>query len=333
MTNDLAVTTESVTIEPDAPASRKFGRILGDYAIVWIVLALFIAIASASPPFLSSGNIVNLLDQWAATGIIAMAGTFVLISRMFDLSVGAIYALAGTSSALIANATGNAFIGLAGGIILGALVGLVNGVAVAVFRINPFIATLATSLIVTGTAIYITNGQSVQVTDPAFADFARTKIFGITMAGFLMVLLLILGGFMLSKTTFGRRVYAVGGNPEAARLSGVSVKGTHIAVFVLSGLMSGLAGVLAASRVSGGQPDVGQNLTLVVIACVIVGGTTIFGGEGAIWRTALGILLYAMIGNGFVLIGLSSNLQQITQGLILLLAVGIDAWTRLRSSS
>jgi ribose transport system permease protein len=308
--------------------SRTLGPSLKTHSIVWICALLFILMAASSNVFVSSGNITNLLSQWATVGIIAAAGTFVLISRMFDLSVGATFALSGVITATVAVNTGSVWGAFLAGILTGALVGLVNGFIVAFLNINPFIATLATSMIATGAAILVSDGKLITVAIPAFSELGRGRLLGVTIPGIVFILVLIVGGFVLSRTTFGRYIYAAGDNPEAARLSGVRVGLVHMSVFVISGISAGIAGVLAASRVSSGQADAAGTIPLVVIACVVVGGTSIFGGEGAMWRTALGVLLYAMVGNGFTLLGIDSNVQQMVQGGILLVAVAIDAWSR-----
>jgi ribose transport system permease protein len=247
---------------------------------------------------------------------------------MFDLSVGSVYALSGVVTAWTAVHSGSVWLSFAAGLASGAVVGLINGLAVSIGNINPFIVTLATSLIVTGIAVWISHGLLITVDDPAFTKLGQGEILGLTIPGVIFLLVIAVGWFVLAKTTYGHHLYAVGGNPEAARLSGVRVHGIHISVFVISGVASALAGLLAASRIGSGQADVGATLPLIVIAVVVVGGTSIFGGEGAMWRTFLGVALYAMIGNGFNLLNVDPNLQQIIQGLILLLAVGIDAWSR-----
>lgn len=320
---------QAAPFRPSLPG--RLVKLAGRNAIIVICVVFFAYLSIFSGVFFSHGNFVNLLDQWAVTGIIACAATFVLIARMFDLSVGAIFALSGVVCASIAVSTGSIWLGFAAGLLSGALVGVLNGIAVAIVNINPFIATLATSLMVTGVAVSLSGGLLVTVEDPAFSAVARGEFLSLTVPGVVLIVTFLVSAFVLAKTKYGRRIYAVGGNPEAARLSGVRVKATHISVFVISGSASALAGVLAASRVSSGQADVGAALPLIVIAVVVVGGTSIFGGEGAMWRTAFGLLLYAMIGNGFTLLNVNATIQQVVQGFILLAAVGLDAFTRRRA--
>ena len=197
------------------------------------------------------------------------------------------------------------------------------------FRINPLIGTLAMSFVVSGIAAIVTKGNLVVALDRLdFQAFAATKVLGLTSAAWMMIITAILATILLSRTAFGRYVYATGGNIQAARLGGVRVNAIRIATFALSGAAAGLAGTLDASRVLSAQATGGQFLTFTVLTGIIVGGTSILGGEGSIQRTVLGCLFVALIANGFNLLGLDPFYQQVTLGVILLLAVGVDAWTR-----
>jgi ribose transport system permease protein len=304
---------------------------LQQYGIVVICVAMFLVLALTSDVFLTSRNLTNILDQWAVVGMIACAGTFVLICGGFDLSVGAMFALGGVTSALVAQHGGSALLAILCGVAAGACVGLVNALAFTVVGINPLITTLATALITTGIAVYISNGQLIAITDPHLLEVGQGRLLGLTIPGLVLLVTVLVAGVGLSRTTFGYHVFAVGGNTEAARLSGVRVRHVHSAAFIISGAVSGLAGVLAASRIGTGQADVGTELPMVVISAIVVGGTSIYGGEGAVWRTFLGVLLFAMIGNGFTLLGVNSQIQQVVQGLILLGAVGLDSMVRRRT--
>ncbi len=281
-----------------------------------------------SPPFLRVGNLTNILDQQAGIIIVACAGTFVLIAGGIDLSIGAIYGLSG-AVALTTASSMSSEIGILAGIGVGLAVGLANGVIVTQFRINPLIGTLAMSFVVSGIAAIVTKGNLVVALDRLdFQAFAATKVLGLTSAAWMMIITAILATILLSRTAFGRYVYATGGNIQAARLGGVRVNAIRIATFALSGAAAGLAGTLDASRVLSAQATGGQFLTFTVLTGIIVGGTSILGGEGSIQRTVLGCLFVALIANGFNLLGLDPFYQQVTLGVILLLAVGVDAWTR-----
>lgn len=291
------------------------------------VIAL-VALSLISDSFLRFQNLANILDQQAGIIIVASAGTLVLIAGGLDLSVGAVYGLAGATSALLASSVSTPA-GIATGLGLGLAVGLANGVIVTRFRVNPLIATLAMSFVVSGIGAIITRGNLVVVFDhPEFQDFAATRILGITSAAWMMIGIAIAATVLLSRTTFGRYVYATGGNAQAARLGGVRVNGIRVATYALSGMAAALAGVIDASRVLSAQASSGQFLTFTVLTGIIVGGTSILGGEGSVQRTVLGCLFVALIANGFNLLGLDPFYQQITLGVILLLAVSLDAWSR-----
>jgi ribose transport system permease protein len=331
------VTKATPTIVPPTEAlpGSRVRRVLvhgfQQYGIVLVFLAMFVLLTSTSDVFLSQRNVTNILDQWAVVGMIACAGTFVLICGGFDLSVGAMFALSGVVTALVAEHTGSPVLAILAGIGASACVGLVNAIAFTVVGVNALITTLASALITTGVAVYLSDGQLVTINDPTLLDLGQGRLLGITVPGIALLVTVVVSWFVLSRTTFGYHVYAVGGNTEASRLSGVRVRLVRSATFVMSGCLCGVAGVLASSRIGTGQADVGTELPLLVIAAIVVGGTSIYGGEGAIWRTFLGVLLFAMIGNGFTLLGVNPQIQQMVQGLILLGAVGLDSVARRRS--
>jgi len=295
-------------------------------------VALFITLSIASSSFLTKVNLLNILDQQAATLIIAAAGTLVLVAGGIDLSVGAVYALAGVTAAEVAQHT-SPVPAILLGILVGLAAGLVNGLVVTRGRINALIATLAMSFVVSGIATLVTHGNLVVLFEhPEFGDFARTRIFTVKSSIWIALFAVIVIGILLARTTAGRYMYASGGNAEAARLAGVRVDAIRVLTFVVSGGAAGLAGVIDASRVLSAQASSGDTLAFTVLAGIVVGGTSILGGEGAVWRTFLGVLFIALIGNGYDLLGLDPLYEQITLGVILLLAVAVDAWARQRRS-
>lgn len=304
------------------------GLVIRQTGILIPFLITFAALSIVSPSFFRFQNLTNILDQQAGIIIVASAGTLVLIAGGIDLSIGAIYGLAGAVSAQLATEVSTP-VGILAGLGLGLGVGLVNGLIVTRFRINALIGTLAMSFVVSGAGAVLTKGNLVVAFDhPEFQEFAATRILGITSAAWMMVIIAIAVGLLLARTTFGRYVYASGGNAEAARIGGVRVNGIRTATFALSGLAAAMAGVLDASRVLSAQASSGSFLTFTVLTGIIVGGTSIMGGEGSIRRTVIGCLFVALVANGFNLLGLDPFYQQITLGVILLLAVGIDAWSR-----
>jgi ribose transport system permease protein len=302
--------------------------VVGRAGIFIPFLIALVALSLISGSFLRFQNLANILDQQSGIIIVACAGALVLIAGGIDLSVGAVYGLAGATAALVASSASTPA-GIIAGLAVGLAVGLVNGVIVTRFRVNALIATLAMSFVVSGIAAIVTQGNLVVIFGHVdFQAFAATKILGITSAAWMMIAIAIAASILLGRTTFGRYVYASGGNAQAARLGGVRVDWIRVATFALSGTAAALAGVLDASRVLSAQATSGQFLTFTVLTGIIVGGTSILGGEGSIPRTVVGCLFVALIANGFNLLGFDPFYQQITLGVILLLAVGLDAWGR-----
>jgi ribose transport system permease protein len=292
-------------------------------------LVLFTVLSLTSSSFPTRTNFLNILDQQSATLIIAAAGTLVLVAGGLDLSVGATYSFAGVVSAHFALRT-NPVLAILLGIGAGVLVGLVNGLITTRFRINSLITTLAMSFIVGGCASLVTKGNLLVLFDkPGFGKFARTEFLTVRTSIWLMIVAVIAIAWLLAATSAGRYMYAAGGNAEAARLAGVRVNGIRTLTFVLSGAAAGLAGVIDTSRVLSAQAGAGDTaLAFTVLAGIVVGGTSILGGEGAVWRTVVGVLFIALIGNGYILLGLDPLYEQITMGVILLAAVGLDALSR-----
>jgi ribose transport system permease protein len=300
-----------------------------EFAIVGIFVALCIGLSLASPAFLTVQNVRNLLDQNSATGIIACGETLVIISGSFDLSVGAIYALAALIAVMLSGHIGPAgaiVVAVASGLVLGCF----NGACVVFGRIHSFIATLATQYVFNGLALVISGGLIVQATNPGFLTIGQDRGLGINFTIWIFAGVVVATALLLTRTLWGRHVFAAGGNAEAARLSGIRVGFIRGSVFALSGATAALAGVIAASRVGNAQAGIGSGLELAGIATTVLGGTSIFGGEGTIWRTVLGVLLIGVIGNGFDLLGLSATYQQIVEGLLIIMAVTADAYSRLR---
>jgi ribose transport system permease protein len=298
-------------------------------AIPFVILFVVLSIASNS--FFTKINLLDILDQQAATLIIAAAGTLVLVAGGIDLSVGAVYALAGVTAAHLALSLPPA-VAILAGIGVGLGVGLVNGVVATFFKINALIATLAMSFVVSGLASLVTGGNLIILySHPSFGKLARTSFLTVNTSTWVMLIAVAVLGVVLARTTAGRYMYAAGSNAEAARLAGVRVQMIRIVTFALSGAAAALGGVIDTSRVLSAQASNGETaLTFTVLAGIVVGGTSILGGEGAIWRTVIGVLFIALIGNGFDLLGLNPLYEQIALGGILLIAVGTDAWSRLR---
>jgi len=302
------------------------GGIIYPFIVLFIILAIW-----KGSLFYGKTNLLEILDQQSSTMIIAVAGTMVLIAGGIDLSVGATYALCQVIATKMAFSGVNPVLAIIVGVLIGVGVGAINGVIATFFRINSLIATLAMSFVITGVAALITNGNLIIAYSAiGFSKLARTSFLDLTTAAWTMIAVVIVLGVVLARTIAGRYMYAAGSNSEAARLAGVRVQWIKLVTFAISGGAAGLAGIIDASRVlSASSSNGGTALTFTVLAGIVVGGTSILGGDGAIWRTVIGVLFIAIIGDGFTLLGWNPLYEQITLGVILLLAVGADAWSRL----
>jgi ribose transport system permease protein len=312
---------------------RRIARVVLDYGIVFAFGILFALLTLRTDTFLSVRNQLNILDQSHQIGLIAVGVTVVIIAGGFDLSTAAIFAMAGVVSAMVARDLGNveslvpyaAYLGWLSGLVAGALLGLMNGILVTVFKINTFVATLASGFVIRGLALVITQAEQIRVSDPTYQLLARGAVGPVRNTILIWLGFALLMGFILSRTKFGRHVFASGDNPEAARLAGIHVDRVRTIAFMISGTAAAMAGVLATSRFMTAQNDAGAGLELIAIAATVIGGTSIMGGEGAIWRTVMGVLLLRLINNGFNLANIDTFYQSIFQGLIILFAVALDA--------
>jgi ribose transport system permease protein len=305
--------------------------IVADYAIVWLVLGLFIGLAITTPNFLTGPNLRNILDQQSLVLIAASLATITLIAGGFDISQGAIFIAAPLVAISVEMQTGSLILAVIAGCGFGLVAGAVNGGVVTLGKINSFIGTLATSFVIFGIGFIVSDRSILRPDDrEAFATLARSDIFGVTSATVIAIIVVIASWFLLSYTRFGRYVYAVGGNADAARLAGVRVRWIIASTFMLSGLAAGLAGTLRASRTMSATPSDDFSFVFTVIAAIIVGGTSIAGGEGSIWRTVLGVFFIAFMVNGFNLNQVDPIFQRIVQGTVILAAVAIDSWSRSR---
>jgi ribose transport system permease protein len=316
---------------PEARSGRSLRSLVANYAIVWVVLALFIGLSLTTEGFLTAGNIKNVLDQQSLLLIAASLATITMIAGGFDVSQGALYVIAPLAAIQIERATGSVPIAIAGGVGVGVLVGTINGFLVAVVKINAFIATLAVSTMAFGVGYIVSEASILRPATPeAWAVLSRTTILGLTSATWIAALVVAVSWFVLARTTFGRYVYAVGANAEAARLAGVRTLLIIGSTFALSGGAAALAGVMNSSRSLSSTPSDDVSFVFAVIAAIVVGGTSIAGGEGTIWRTIFGAFFIALLGNGFNLHQIDPIFQRIVQGAVILGAVSIDSWSRSR---
>lgn len=299
---------------------RELG-ILMAFGIILLVLTILSPDAFARP-----ANLINILKQASINGILATGMMFVIISGGIDLSVGSIVALSGVMAAHFAHPGEYPLIvPIVIALGVGALVGFFNGLGVAYGSIPPFIVTLGTMTIVRGVALIAANGQPVFGVTKEFEALAGGFVFKTipNLVIYFVVITLILA-FVLTRTVFGRRVYAIGGNETAAKVSGISVERIKLAVYTLCGFLAGIAGILLASRIISGNPTSGQAYELDAIAAVIIGGVSMSGGAGKWYGTVIGALMMAVISNGLDILNVSSHFQLVIKGLIIIVAVLLD---------
>ena len=312
------------------PGASRYLSMLARYGIVWVTLALFVLLAATTDGFLTGPNLRNVLDQQATLLIAASVATLTMIAGVFDVSISAVAVAAPLVALRVENATGSVALALLVGCAFGLVVGAANGYSVAFARINSFITTLATSFIVFGIGSLVSERSIMRPSSDSFRSIARTRVAELTTATWISLAVVLVAWTALAGTRFGRHVYATGGNAEAARLAGVRTRQVVVAVFALSGLAAGLAGVVAASRNISATPSDDFSFVFGVIAAIVVGGTSIAGGTGAVWRTLLGAFFIAFMVNGFNLHQIDPIWQRIIQGLVILVAVATDAWSRAR---
>ena len=313
---------------------ERLGDIVAQAAAAGALVVVFIFLCFVSPVFFTTNNLINVVEQTTATALIAIGMTFVIITSGIDLSVGSTAAISGVVGvSLIVNQGVPWPLAILIGTLLGAVIGLGNGLLITVANLNPFIATLGMMSVIRGFDYITTNGQVVFGVPEAFGVLGSGKVFGIPVPLILLVVVAVIAHFLLSRTRLGRYTYALGSNREAARLSGIAVRKYLIAVYVILCLLAGIGGMVASSRVYSGQPNFGLGLELDVIAAAVIGGASLFGGQGTILGTLIGAFLIALIHNGSVLLDINSFYQQVIIGAVIWLAVFWDQFRRRRISS
>lgn len=299
----------------------KIGDLLKKYNLL-VLLVVFIIISSVlSPNFLTLGNLLNLLQQASIPGIVAIGMTVVIIIGGIDLSVGSVAAFAGMIAAILVNNGMPIFVAIFAGVILGAALGLLTGVLISKFGLPDFIATLAMMEIARGAALLTTQGVPVFGLPAGFKFIGGGFIGKVSVSGIIWILLTVIFALMLKYTTFGRSLYAIGGNREAATLSGIKTTRNYAIAYVLSACLSAFAGVLTASWLATGQPTACDGMELNAIAASVIGGASLSGGIGSVIGTFGGVFLLQIITNIFNLVGLASFYQQIAKGVIIIAAL------------
>ena len=305
------------------PAFLKTANLREGAGLVAIYVLILVVMSSLSPYFLTTRNFINLLLYSSTLGIIAMFTTMLMVGGGLDMSVGSTVALVGVVISHTQYALG-IWGAVAVGVLVAVLIGVINGLLVTRVGINALIATLGMLSVARGFAFVFSNGLTEPVLDPAFGKLGRGFILGLPVPVIVLVVLIVGAYIVMRHTNYGRAMYSIGGNPVASHLAGLPVRRYQFIAFVMSGLSAGIASVFLTSQLGAGAPQAAQGLELSVIGAVILGGTSLAGGKGTILGTLIGVLILGTLNNGMVLLSVSSYYQQIAQGVVLLLAVGLD---------
>jgi ribose transport system permease protein len=300
-----------------AHSGRQLGTLAG-------LLTLCVILWVATPHFLTVSNLLNVLEQTALNAVVAVGMTFVIISGGIDLSVGSVLALAGICLALALEAGVPAPAAIAIALAVGVACGLVNGLLITLGRLPPFIATLGMMSVARGVALLMAEGRPISGFSEGFRAIATERILTIPSPVLITIVIYAVAHFVLTRTVFGRTTYAIGGNEEAARLSGVQVRFHKTAVYGVAGLTSAAAAVVLTARLNSAQPTAGTMYELDAIAATVIGGSSLLGGEGAVTGTLIGALIMGVLRNGLNLLNVSSFLQQVVIGVVIIGAVLVD---------
>ncbi len=321
-----------------APKPRSGKSFLARYAIVIALVSLIVIISILVPRFLLPQNLFNVGMQISINGILSVGMTCVILTGGIDLSIGAILAISGLTASIFAVAVPieNTFVAtiasLAVALAVGFVCGLFNGIAVTKFRVTPFLTTLASLSIIRGVCYLLTDSRPIFGVGDSYAWIGQGYIGPVPVAVILLVLIVAAAALFLNRTPFGRHVYAVGGNDEVARLSGISSDRIKVYVYILSGLLAAVGGYIYMSRLQSGQPTAGTGYELQAIAATVVGGTSLAGGLGSIWGTFAGALIIGILNNGMSLLQVSSYWQNVFTGIVILAAVAFNEYANSRDA-
>ena len=325
--------SNTATTEEHAGATlrERLSGVISQLAAAGALIVVFVFLSIASPVFLTADNLYNIGVQTSYTAVIAIGVTLVIITAGIDLSVGSVAALSGVVGVvLMAKAGVPVVLAILGGILVGAACGLVNGLLVSVAGLNPFIATLGMLSVARGLVYIPTNAKSVFGVPDSFRLLGQGVIGSIPIPIIVVAVVAVAGYVVLARTKLGRYAYAMGSNREAARLSGIPIRRYLTVVYVISGALAGFGGMIASSQVASGQPNFGIGLELDAIAAAVIGGASLFGGQGTVVGTLIGAFLIALIRNGSVLLDVNIYYQQVIIGVVIWLAVLWDQYRRRR---
>lgn len=296
--------------------------------LIGVVILLCIIWTAMNSQFISMNNITNILRQGSYTAIAAVGMTMVIIIGEIDLSAGSLVCASGLVGAMVCKSTNNVVLAVLAAMLVGVVVGGLNGVLCAVGKLPGFIATLASMTVLRGLAYIVTEGNSVVWTNDAFTKIGTGYVGIIPIPVIIMVIVIAFGVFLTTKLRFGRYIYAVGGNMEASRWSGIAVVKVKIIVYMIMGILTSIAGLIVVARLGSGQPSAGQNFEMDCITAAVVGGTSMSGGRGKIVGTIVGVLLLTVLTNGMTLVGINTYWQQVFKGVIIVVSVLADTHTK-----
>lgn len=310
---------------------KTFAR---DFGLIVIFLAVVLVLCIVSPTFRIPRNLLNVWKQAAVNGILAMGMMIVVLTGGIDLSMGSVVGVAGVCAALYAHPGQYPLIvPILVALLAGGFIGLCNGVGVSYGGLPPFIITLGTMSVARGLALVISGGVPVINLSEGFINLATGSLFGIPLLSYYLIVVVLIMAFILNQTVFGRHVYLIGGNSTAARVSGISVKRSLIGVYTIAGMLSGLGGLLMASRTNQGNPTMGQSYEMDAVTAVVIGGVSMSGGSGKWYGVMIGALMLAVIENGLTIFSVDPNWKQIVKGLIIIGAVLMDVKSKGRKDS
>ena len=311
----------------------QYIKTLRQYGIFVVFIIICLILSFISPQFLTVSNWTIIVTQASINALLAFGVTFVIITGGIDLSLGSMVAVTGVTAAMLAHPdTFPVVLPIFAGLLAGLLMGVFNGFIITKSKIAPFIVTLGTMTIGRGLALILSKGRPVSNLSDSFNFIGGGDVFGIPFPIIVLIIIFPICSITLKKTLLGRYIYAVGGNEQAARASGINVNQVKMAVYSISGLLAGLAGVLLTSRITTGQPNAGAGFELDAIAAAVIGGTSTSGGTGTITGTLVGVLLIGVINNGLDLLNVSSYYQQVVMGVIIVGAVVLDSWNQKSNS-
>lgn len=303
---------------------KKLINQINIYRSVLILLVICVFATILSPSFLSVTNLFNVFKQITVAGIVGCGMTFVILTGGIDLSVGSILGLSGVLASGVLASTGNTAAAVAVSLVVGVACGAVNGFFVSVCGIPPFISTLGMMTLLCGVILVYTKGSPIPIKSDAYKFFGKGSIAGIPVPVIILIIVFLLAHYILTQTSYGRSVYAVGGNREAARLSGIRVKTSEFLVYTLNGLMCGMAGLILTARLGSAQSTSGTGIEMDAIAAVILGGTSLSGGVGFVLPTVVGAMIMGIIDNILTLMNVNPHATNIVKGAVILIAVLVD---------